>query len=125
MFVHICLRLTSSKRMLVLTSKMLSGFKRFCVIHSLLTSSFHQVGSSHQRCSIKKGVLRNFAKFTGKHLCQSLFFNEVAGQAIFFTEHLWTAASTKSTKMSQKNLRNDRTFSQDKKTSKYFREKKV
>ena len=27
----------------------------------------------------KKGVLENFAKFTGKHLCQSLFFNKVAG----------------------------------------------
>ena len=27
----------------------------------------------------KKGVLRNFAKFTRKHLCQSLFFNKVAG----------------------------------------------
>ena len=27
----------------------------------------------------KKGVLRNFAKFTGEHLCQSLFFNKVAG----------------------------------------------
>ena len=27
----------------------------------------------HQRCSIKKGVLKNFAKFTGKHLCQRLF----------------------------------------------------
>ena len=27
----------------------------------------------------KKGVLRYFTKFTGKHLCQSLFFNEVAG----------------------------------------------
>ena len=27
----------------------------------------------------KKGVLRNFAKFTEKHLCQSLFFNKVAG----------------------------------------------
>ena len=26
-----------------------------------------------------KGVLRNFAKFTGKHLLQSLFFNKVAG----------------------------------------------
>ena len=26
----------------------------------------------------KKGVLKNFAKFTGKHLCQSLFFNKVA-----------------------------------------------
>ena len=24
----------------------------------------------------KKGVLRNFAKFTGEHLCESLFFNK-------------------------------------------------
>ena len=28
---------------------------------------------------MKKGVLRNFTKCTGKHLCQSLFFNKVAG----------------------------------------------
>ena len=35
--------------------------------------------SSHRRCSMKKGVLKNFAKFTGKHLCQILFFNKVAG----------------------------------------------
>ena len=27
----------------------------------------------------KKGALRNFTKFTGKHLCQSLFLNKVAG----------------------------------------------
>ena len=27
----------------------------------------------------KKGVLRNFSKFTGKHLCKRLFFNKVAG----------------------------------------------
>ena len=27
----------------------------------------------------KKGVLKNFTKFTGKHLCQNLFFNKVAG----------------------------------------------
>ena len=39
-------------------------------------------GSSHQRCSVKKGALRNFAKFTGKHLCQSLFFNKV--------DHKWS-----------------------------------
>ena len=26
-----------------------------------------------------EGILRNFTKFTGKHLCQSLFFNKVAG----------------------------------------------
>ena len=46
------------------------------------------VKSSHRRCSVRKGVLRNFAKFTGKHLCQSLFFHEVADQAKCFTEHL-------------------------------------
>ena len=28
--------------------------------------------SSHRRCSIKKGVPKNFAKFTGKHLWQIL-----------------------------------------------------
>ena len=35
----------------------------------------------HRRCSVRKGVLRNFAKFTGKHLCQSLFLNKVAGRS--------------------------------------------
>ena len=34
---------------------------------------------SHGRCSVKIGVLKNFAKLTGKDLCQSLFFNKVAG----------------------------------------------
>ena len=28
-----------------------------------------QYRSSHRRCSVRKGVLRNFVKFTGKHLC--------------------------------------------------------
>ena len=32
--------------------------------------------SSHQRGSVRKSVLRNFTKFTGKHLCQSLLFNK-------------------------------------------------
>ena len=36
--------------------------------------------SSHQRCSVRKSVLRNFTKFAGKHLCQSLFFNNAEGQ---------------------------------------------
>ena len=34
--------------------------------------------SSHQRCSIRKAVLRNFAKIHRKHLPES-FFNKVAG----------------------------------------------
>ena len=33
--------------------------------------------SSHQRCAIKKGALKNFTKFKGKHLQQSLFFSKV------------------------------------------------
>ena len=36
------------------------------------------IKSSHQRCSVRKGVVRDFAKFTGKHLCQVLLFNKVA-----------------------------------------------
>ena len=35
--------------------------------------------SSHRKCSIKESVLKNFAEFTGKTLCHSLFFNKVAG----------------------------------------------
>ena len=39
----------------------------------------------------KKDVLRNFAKFTGKHLCQSLFFNKVAGlrPATVLKKRIW------------------------------------
>ena len=37
-----------------------------------------------RRCSVKKFFLEIFAKFTKIYLCQSLFFNEVAG----LTEHL-------------------------------------
>ena len=32
--------------------------------------------NSHRKCSIQKIVLKNFAKFTGIHLCQSLYFNK-------------------------------------------------
>ena len=38
-----------------------------------------KVRAGHQRCSVRKIVLRNFTKFTAKHLYQSLFFNKVAG----------------------------------------------
>ena len=31
----------------------------------------------------KKVVLKKLAKFTGVHLCQSLFFNKVAGQQLY------------------------------------------
>ena len=32
---------------------------------------------SHRKCTIKKGVLKNLANFTGKHLYWSLFSNKI------------------------------------------------
>ena len=45
---------------------------------------FTVLGAPKYRSSLpevfcEKGMLRNFAKFTGKHLCPSLFFNKAAG----------------------------------------------
>ena len=34
---------------------------------------YHKFRSSHRRCSVRKSVLRNFGKFTGKHMPESLF----------------------------------------------------
>ena len=59
-------------------------FFMLCCIQSLfLNQSGNQFSLYRQKqppeVFYKKGVLRNFAKFTGKYLCQSLFFNKVAG----------------------------------------------
>ena len=57
----------------------------FCNMFSVSFSIYVnllQIGTSRSirpEVFCKKGFLRNFAKFTGKHLCQSLFFNKVAG----------------------------------------------
>ena len=54
--------------------------------------------SSHQRCSLRKDVLRNFAKFTGKHLAprrMQLYLKRDSGAGVFpwifrnFQEHLF------------------------------------
>ena len=51
--------------------------KRSCGVKTAGLSLLSEVATrSAQR---KKGVLRNFAKFIGKHLRRSLFFNKVAG----------------------------------------------
>ena len=42
--------------------------------------------SSRSEVFCKKDVLRNFAKFTGKYLYQSLFFNKVAALASNFVK---------------------------------------
>ena len=47
--------------------------------------------SSRPEMFCKKGVLRNFAKFSGKYLCLSLFFNKVTGlkPANLLKKRLW------------------------------------
>ena len=47
--------------------------------------------SSRPEVFCKKCILENFAKFTGKHLCQSLFFNKTTGlrRATFLIERPW------------------------------------
>ena len=44
---------------------------------------FVNQGLKHRRCSIKKTVYKYCTKFTGKHLCWSIFCNKVAGLRIW------------------------------------------
>ena len=48
--------------------------------------SVFKCGSSHQRYCMIKGVHRNFAKFTGKYLRQSLFFKKETLAQVFSCE---------------------------------------
>ena len=52
------------------------------VYKSVLHIFVRHFWSNQRRCSIKKGVLKHSTKFTWKHLCQSLFFNKVAGWSL-------------------------------------------
>ena len=42
---------------------------------------FYCSRSSHRWCSGRNGVVRNFGKVTGKHLCRSLLLNKSTGQS--------------------------------------------
>ena len=70
--------------------------------------SLYIIRSSHRRCSMKKGVPENFAKFTGKHLYRPQTWNFINKETLahafscefckiyrnpFFTEHLRMTAS--------------------------------
>ena len=50
-----------------------------CEILSHMNLLHKNSRNTHRRFSTKECVLKNFAKLTGKHLCQSLLFNNVAG----------------------------------------------
>ena len=50
----------------------------FWLTFPMLKFRFLCFRNSRPELYCEKGALRNFTKFTGKHLCQSLFFNKVA-----------------------------------------------
>ena len=58
----------------IVVIRFLTTSARHCYIPSFTKNLIKRVRSSHQTCAAKIGALRNFTKFTGKHLCQSLFF---------------------------------------------------
>ena len=89
------------------------GFKTYITFLQNKTVRSIAKGRSRDKVFCKKGVLKNFTKFTGEHLCWNLFFDKVAGlrpktllikrlhrncffvnfvkfyKSTFFKEHLW------------------------------------
>ena len=72
-----------------LPKKLLKKLLKFkCFVRVLPEFTYRR---SRAKVFCKKNVLRNFAKFTGKHLCQSLFFKELTGlrPATVLKKKLW------------------------------------
>ena len=61
------------------------------IYHSMKPFNENRVRSSRPEVFCKKGVLKNFTRFTGKYLCQSLFYNKVASlrPATLLKKRLW------------------------------------
>ena len=69
-------------RLWLVLSWFISGmffFVQFPFRISINCAALPKYRSSRPDVFCKKGVLSNFTKFTGKHLCHRLFFNKVAG----------------------------------------------
>ena len=68
--------------------KSFNEYKSFCHRTNLIFSEAEEVEEPE---AATRGVLRNFAKFIGKQLWQSFFFNKVAGlrPATLLKKRLW------------------------------------
>ena len=53
------------------------------IFYGDINFKFAKCRNSRPEVFCKKGVLGNFAKFTGKHVCQALLFNIVAGLDLY------------------------------------------
>ena len=71
----------------MLVEKLQKSCFRFCFFSCFFFMNFR---STCPEMFCKKGVFRHFANFTGKHLCQNLYFNKVAGPpAALLKKRLW------------------------------------
>ena len=90
-----CIILTSNHallpKLLIINSYRLHTFLYEYSLKESKDSNLTNLRSSRPEVFGKKGVLRNFAKFTGKQPWQSLFFNKVAGlrPATLLKKRLW------------------------------------
>ena len=73
-----------------------SKFKKFVsrlVLEGSNSRRYHWIRSSRPEVCCKKGALKNFAKFTGKHLCRISFLKKRLWHSCFpvnFAKFLWT-----------------------------------
>ena len=83
---HICRSVSFSKVFILEPVKSSKSLRLnfYVVLHSATRSSRSEM-------FFKIGIPKNFAKFTGKHLCQSHFFDKVAGlrTAILLRKRPW------------------------------------
>ena len=92
-------RCSCRKKVDLRVTSLASPKKMIFILENIAFKLKHQVDwhprkgprSIHQRCSTRKGVLRNFTKFTGKDLNQSLFLNKSTGlrPATLLKRKLW------------------------------------
>ena len=54
-------------------NKFIQTFHRIVTCSMLVYFIYVLYRSSHRRCSVEKGILKNFANFTGKRPCRSVF----------------------------------------------------
>ena len=94
----------------VTSSNYLSAVLQSCNIKTLLSlineslsiqkfnNEIFRKGSSHRMCSVGKGVFRNFAKFTRKHIKTCNFIKNKTMAQVFSSEFCKTSMNTPSTK---------------------------
>ena len=79
-FIHVNLR-----KLFLITafSGQVQSHKIDCSIILIGVLSYSLYRRRHHRCSVKKVLYKNFASFTGKHLCWSLFLMKFATCEVF------------------------------------------